>query len=130
MTKTELKGLKVEGTKLEKKVINVLLDQGSIDDIVSYMNDVLQHGCVSGMVSELIYYRDIVEFYNKYKRDINALLVEALDNSGYTSPSELFGNKWDEEDPLAEDESNQNLLAWFGFETSVYNIANALELDI
>lgn len=129
-TKTELKGLKAEGTKLEKKVINVLLDQGNSEDIEIYIKDVLHHGCQSGMVGELIYYNDTVAFYNKYKRDINNLLVDIMDETGFESPSEIFGEKWDNEDPLAEDTSNQNLLAWFGFEETCSRIANQLELDI
>jgi hypothetical protein len=130
LTKTELKGLKAEGTKLEKKVINVLLDQGTAEEIESYITDLLQHGCVSGMVSELIYYNDTTEFYNKYKKDINNLLADIMDETGIDSPSELFGDKWDNEDPLAEDTQNQNLLAWFGFEETCNRIANQLELDI
>jgi hypothetical protein len=130
LTKTELKGLKAEGTKLEKKVINVLLDQGSSSDIENYIQDLLQHGCQSGMVSELIYYSDTTEFFQKYKKDIVNLLNETMDSTGASSPAEVFGEKWDNEDPLAEDSSNQNLLAWFGFEETVYRLANALEMDI
>lgn len=130
LSKTELKGLKEEGTKLERKVINVLLDQGSSEDIENYISDVLKHGCVSGIVNELIYYSDTIEFFNKYKRDIVNLLTESLESTGYKSPSDLFGDKWDDEDPLAEDDQNQNLLAWYGFEETVYRIANQLELDI
>ena len=36
-----------------------------------------------------------------------------MDSTGLYAPSELFGNKWDKEDPLAQDDYNQNLLAWF-----------------
>lgn len=126
----ELKGLKDGGTKLEKKVINVLLDQGNSEDIEDYMKGVLNHGCVSGWVSELIYYSDTTEFFEKYKRDILNLLVESMDNSGFNSPVELFGKKWEKEDPTAEDTNNQNLLAWFGFEETVYRLANELDLEI
>lgn len=130
-TKTQIKGIKSESdSKLTKKVINIILDQGTTEDMEMYMSDVIQHGCVSGTVSELIYYTDTVEFYNKYKRDINDLLAEAMDNYGTDSPSDIFGEKWDSEDPLAEDTHNQNLLAWFAFEETTYRVANELELDI
>lgn len=125
--KTELKALKADGTKLERKVINVLLDQGSSEEIESYMNDVMQHGCASGIVSELIYYRDTLAFYEKYKKDINNMLKESMEESGASSPSELF-REWENDDPLAEEESNQNLLAHFGFEETVSRLAS--ELDI
>lgn len=130
LVKTELKGLKAEGSKLTKKVINMLLDQGTPEEIENYMKDVLQHGCVSGMVSELIYYRDTVEFFDKYKKDILNILKDDMNMNGISSPAEFFGDKWDNDDPFAEEEHNQNLLAWYSFEQTVYNLANQLELDI
>ena len=36
--------------------------------------------------------------------------------------AELFGDKWNNDDPLALDAMNQNLLAWFGFETVASNL--------
>ena len=35
-----------------------------------------------------------------------------MNGTGLYSPSELFGSKWDKEDPLAQDTYNQNL--WRG----------------
>ena len=81
--------------------------------------DILQHlaenGCQSGMVNGLIYYSDTCAFYERHKSEISNLLRDMLDDCG-CSVSELFGEKWDEFDPLANDTNNQNLLAWFGFE--------------
>ena len=39
----------------------------------------------------------------------------------------MFGESWDKEDPLAIDIHNQNLLAWFGFEEALRNIARNFE---
>lgn len=119
--KTELKALKSGATALEKKVINVLLDQGTSEEIQEYINGVLQHGCVSGWVTELIYYSDTVAFFKKYKRDI----LDLLEAEGI-QPNEL--NNWDDSDPLAEDDHNKNLLAWYGFEAVTYNLATQLEI--
>ena len=58
----------------------------------------------------------------QHKEEINGLLYDAMNGTGIYSPSELFGNKWDKEDPLAQDMYNQNLLAWFGFEETLRNI--------
>lgn len=80
------------------------------------LEDLLAHGCASGMVGELIYYSDTYAFYEQHCKEINALLAEMMDSTGYTSPASLFGDKWDSADPLALDLHNQNLLAWFGFE--------------
>ena len=79
-----------------------------------YLNDVVTHGCISGVVSSLIYYNDTVAFYHKHKEEINDLLNELLQETGL-SPNELFRD-WDNSDPLALDTHNQNLLAWFGYE--------------
>ena len=81
--------------------------------------DLLENGCVSGMVGHLIYYRDTVKFYQRHRQEIDGLLKESLDSCGVSGPGELFGEKWDREDPLARGDLNQNLLAWFGFEETV-----------
>jgi len=84
----------------------------------SALEDLLAHGCASGIVGELIYYSDTTAFFEQHCKEISTLLAEMLDNTGYTSPAELFGDKWDAEDPLALGTLNQNTLAWFGFEES------------
>jgi hypothetical protein len=100
--------------RLEKHV-KEWLDEQSEDGYNSAGDDLLQYGCQSGMVGHLIYYVDTVAFYEKYQYEIDELLSNLLLDTGL-SIQELFGDKWDNEDPLARDASNQNLLAWFGFE--------------
>lgn len=129
MKKTELKALKQDASPLTRKVINVILDQGDTDEMKAFITDVLQHGCQSGIVGELVYYHDTTDFYNKYKRDIQNILQELLSDYGYNSPDGLFGEKWDSDDPLVEDTLNQNLLAWFGFEETCRKIADELEIE-
>lgn len=130
MTKQQLKTIKANtDNKLTKKVINVILDQEA-SYMEGYIKDLLNHGCQSGMVGELIYYTDTVKFYEKYKTEIKAMLKEALDETGLKSPLELFGDKWDEEDIFVEEDMNKNLLAWFGFEETVRQIAYELEMEV
>ena len=94
------------------------------DSIKSVLDDLAQGGCQSGMVSELIYYTDTTEFYCQHRKEIDALLVETMMESiGSHSPVDLFGDKWEKEDPLAREGSNQNLLAWFGFEETALRLA-------
>lgn len=81
-------------------------------------------GCQSGMVGRLIYYRDTVKFYKHHQSEIDVLLKEMLESTG-SSIAGLFGDKWDADDPLAREHLNQNLLAWFGFEETARNIAQA-----
>ena len=89
--------------------------------------DVLDYGCQSGVVGELIYYCDTVRFYKQYKGEIDALLYQSMQETGLYSPSELFGDKWDKEDPLANGDFNQNLLVWFGFEETLRKIGYNFE---
>jgi len=96
------------------EIINDYVEDGYTRE--NFLEDLQQGGCVSGMVSELTYYDDTVEFYERHKREIGELLTEILDDSGI-SAAQLFGDKWDKADPLANDALNKNLLAWFAFET-------------
>ena len=109
--------------KLNNYVIDYYLknDYESIDDVINDMEDLQRYGCISGMINDLIYYDDTNRFYEDYKEDINYLLSDVLSGTGY-SIDELFGDKFDKEDPLIMEYSNKNLLAWFGFEETAYRI--------
>ena len=114
--------------KLTQRVCNYVISRWSdYDDKKHIFTDVLNYGCQSGVVGELIYYSDTTRFYKQYKDEINSLLYEAMDGTGLYAPSDLFGDKWDKEDPLAQDTYNQNLLAWFGFEETLRNIGYNFE---
>lgn len=129
--KIKIKRLKEYGQKskapLDKKVISILLkeykDSGykSLDDFLYY---VINTGLQNGIISELIYYSDTIAFYKKYKAGIKAYLNATLDYTGFESPSDLFGDKWDKRDPFADDIHNQNLLVWFAFEETTNDIYN------
>lgn len=109
--------------KLTKKVCNYVIDKWhDYDDKTNIFMDVLSYGCQSGIVSELIYYNDTMTFYKRYKEEINELLSDYMNSCGIYDFKCLFRNKWDEEDPLITDCTNQNLLAWFGFEETLRNI--------
>jgi len=128
--KKELLAIRVETTnKLTLRVIDSLLDREE-NEIEGYIEDLMQHGCQSGMVSELIYYHDTVKFYEEFKTEIKAMFKESLEETGFKSPKELFGDKWDDEDFFAEEDLNKNLLAWFAYEETVKNIAYQLEMDV
>ena len=97
LTLSNVKELKRASTNpLTKHVCNYVIDRwGDYDNKRYIFTDVLDHGCQSGIVGELIYYSDTVRFYKQYRQEINALLYELMDSTGLYAPSELFGNKWD-----------------------------------
>lgn len=88
--------------------------------------DVIQHGCISGCVSELTYYSNTVAYYKKNQDAIITLLYQGMYDCGVDELSE-FLNYWDKEDPLALYQYNQNILAWFGFEETMRNFAREFE---
>lgn len=114
---------KLESTALERAVIdNLIYRINDYKDIATYIKEVLEHGCGSGIVSDLIYYHDTLAFYEKHKEEINSLLYERLREVGEYDLSKAF-RSWEEEDPLAIEVHNQNLLAWFGFEECLFRLA-------
>lgn len=115
---------------LVESVTNYILDKfDEYDDPKTIVTEVLEHGCVSGIVGELVYYSDTTAYYAKNKDAINHLLYEQMEEFGDHNLEEFFCGavKWDPEDPLALDYYNQNILAWFGFETTMRNVALQFE---
>ena len=103
--------------------------EGPDYNIQGVLKDLMHGGCQSGIVGHLIYYTDTAKFYKRHRGDISALLAEAIDSTG-CGVGELFGDKWDEFDPLADDTQNQNLLAWFGFEETARQIAGEIGVEV
>lgn len=85
------------------------------DTIYNFFNDLLNHGCISGMVSSLIYYRDTEKFFDTYYEEIITLKTEFEESTGETMkiPHQL-----------------KNHLAWFAFEQVAYDLADFLGLEI
>ena len=79
------------------------------DDPQSFFNDLLQHGCISGMVSSLIYYADTHAFYDKHYSEIEELRSEYEDSTG---------------ESLKINNDLKNYLAWFAFEQVAYQLVN------
>ena len=113
---------------LTKKVCNYVIDEWiNYDNKKNIFTDVLHYGCQSGTVGFLIYYSDTVRFYKQYNEEINDLLSNLMAETGLSDLSDLFGDKWDKEDPLIRDDFNKNLLAWFGFEEALRNVGYNFE---
>lgn len=129
LTLTNVRKIKSESdSKLTKHVCNYVIDKWhDYDDKINIFKDVLYMGCVSGIVSELIYYSDTLKFYRKYRDEINGLLSETMRSMGYFSFKDIFGKNFDDEDPLIIDTHNQNLMAWFGFEETLRIIGYKFE---
>lgn len=124
--KTKLSGAT---TRLERNVQRWVNEraQDYNDGAAGVLKDLFYGGCSSGMVNHLIYTVDCVKFYKTHRREISALLSELMDSMGEHDLSKIFSNKnsmtWDHEDPLAQEDGNRNILAWFGFEEAARHLA-------
>lgn len=92
-------------TKLREEVLEIIKEQGSEEEQKSYMENVMQYGCVSGVVIELIYYTDTEAWFNEFRDDIMELLHETMDLYGtYEGDEEMiFGDKWNTLEECVED---------------------------
>ena len=112
--------------KLVKYVCDYIIKRwNDYDDKKDIFLDVMEFGCVSGVCRDLVFYEQTKRFYDEYKHEINKLLYK----TDYDSFAELLGDRWDPYDPLALEDDNQNLLAWFGFEETMTNIANKFGIE-
>jgi len=114
-------------TPLEKRIVSILKYKlQDYDNLKSLIKDVLNSGLQSGIISDLVYYNDTLAFYKRYKKEIDTLLKDIMNETGSNSPADVFGNKWDKEDFFIQDTNNRNLLAWFGFEEKTRELADKL----
>ena len=109
-------------TKLEKRVLSIVNQE---DDPMLFIQDVLYGGCQAGTVGELIYYSDTIKWYKLYRHEIADQVRYMIDDLGL-GIHDLNG--WDDSDPFIRETNNQNLLAWFSFETVCTDIQSWLEV--
>lgn len=100
--------------RLREYVIDYIKDNYQPDERKSFFTDLLRHGCVSGMVNDLIYTGDCQAFFDLFYEEIEELRQEWEENTG---------------EPIQIKNDLKNDLAWFGFEETVYQLAAELELD-
>lgn len=112
MTKKEQIKKLTELAKGENIIAVVAQDALDYDDI-SYLKDVTTHGCVSGVVSSLIYYKDTHEFYQNHKDECQEILAEYEEMTG-----EGFRFKG---------QDIENTLAWLSYEQRAKELLDVLE---
>jgi len=100
-----------EPASIKAFVAQEALDCG--DDIINYFRDVTEHGCISGMVTSLIYYSQTHQFFETYYEQIEELRQEF---------EEATGTKLDLGNDL------KNTLAWFAFEETAHQLASEFDL--
>ena len=112
----ELKKVNHFNTKLEKRVINDLLNTGlSTEELKDHIKDIVQCGCISGIVSSLVYYSDTTRFFNCYRQEILTMLTDP-DKNIYSEYTYLLDQK-------KYSVSEKNDLSWFAYDNTVIRIA-------
>lgn len=93
-------------SELTKEVIKIALD--NIDDYenpIDYFTDIMEYGCISGIVTELIYYYQTEEFFNRHVDEIleiyNTILEQGIE---------------------LDIEINRNNLSWLAFEETIKSL--------
>lgn len=74
---TVLENMETETTGVKNDVINFLLSQAQdSEDAEGILDNILKHGCESGMVNHLIYYTDTVAYFENHKNEIMEMLEQ------------------------------------------------------
>lgn len=96
--------------RLEQWLITNILES---EDCEAYLGDILRGGCQNGVISELIYYKDVYPFFQEYYLEIQELVLETQDEYGtITLQADI-----------------QSHLTWLAVEKVASTIASKLELS-
>ena len=105
---------------LKNEVVEILESMSADSSLETVINEVLQYGCISGVVGNLIYYYQTEAFFDRHKEAINDLAHE-LSEDIYGNPFEIYHN--------LNGGCSKNNMAWFGFEEMTRIIANEIGLE-
>ena len=120
-----MNGMLDNATEMEKEVI-----EDQLDEVDGYETpqDFLEHLCdlciTGGGVSSMIYYDDTLSFLERHSEEINQLLQQGIEEFG--SLKDMFGDNYDDSDPMNLDTHNRNLFAWYAYEETARRIAEAI----
>ena len=104
----------MEGT-LKHDVAEIIMDQVDgydNEEILEHVAQIINYGCVSGIVSALITYSDTEKFFDNHANEIFEL-IEDMRQEGIINMNNF--------------ELSKNNLAWFAFETIAQEIYQEME---
>ena len=111
--KNQLLEMSKNETGLKLFVINDILEYDNNEEIKTYINDVLIHGCQSGIVTSLIYTKDTKNFVKTYLNECLEILDNVIQEIG--KPSFTI---------------DSNSIALLSYEETLKNLVIELDLDI
>ena len=102
-----------ETPSIKREVAKEALSYGG--GVESFFSDLLQHGCISGMVCSLVYYYDTHVFFNTHYREIEELRDEYEESTG---------------EALNVQGDLMNFYAWFAFEETACKLACEMGIEV
>lgn len=85
-----------------------------VEQIGDFFSDLLNYGCVSGMVGSLIYYHDTHVFFDRHYAEIEEIRHIFTDQDIH---------------PSVINDDLKNFYAWMAFEEVAYQMAQEMGLD-
>jgi len=100
-----------------------------VKDEEIHLEDVIEHGCVSGCVSSLIYYSDTVKFYDKFEDEIWDMLEEDTNQFGNDNILQTI-SQFNGAKNVGGLDQFKNLLAWYSVEETCRKILDEKEKEV
>ena len=123
---TVLENMKAETEGVKYDVINYLLEMSQdAEDAEGILDDIISHGCQSGMVNHLIYYKDTEAYYEEHKEEIINFVtdvygIEELESwDGIQDLSEMFpvdsaDDRHEEAEEEVREQAEDNVINFYG----------------
>lgn len=110
-----------QGDTMTNDVIDTLEQYGN--EWHTYLQNILEHGCISGCVPHLIYFNDTNEYHDKFEAEIDTRIQEYLDSTGENFSELVATFNFDGYDIM----QLKNWKAWFAFELACHDVRTELE---
>lgn len=88
------------------------------------LQDIANHGCSGGTVSELIYHSDIDNFYKEHKEEIDTIVEEVFYSNYEGCPEEWFNNGKRLGFDLVNIDDARRFYTWLAVEVTAQNLVN------
>jgi len=125
--KTKLEELKTTSKPLKKYVVEYVLEEfNNYDDIKDFFKDLSYGGCSSGMIGDLIYYKDTSDFFDNYEDEIEDLITLNMDRFGIETRPLFINSLNGSAENIAQE---KNLLSWFAFEEVARDLSEELGFE-
>ena len=89
---------------------------------IDTLNDIVQHGCVSGCATDFIYYSDTCDFYDVHHEEIWNMLYDDASDQGITIIEMLA--QFNGQKDVGRDAQFKNMLVWYAVEKVAYDLLN------